>query len=90
MFRLAVGRVDCKASQCLVGTYQCLDRRRCQEASDSTVEVSRSRGLKRNQLRLEVGVVFQKLPLAGEARPPDQPIFARETLGTRMIETPQS
>ena len=41
-------------------------------------------------MRLEVGVVFQKLPLAGEARSPDQPIFARETLGTRMIETPQS
>jgi hypothetical protein len=47
-------------------------------------------GLKRNQLRLEVGVVFQKLPLAGEARPPDQSVFARETLGARMIETPQS
>ena len=41
-------------------------------------------------MRLEVGVVFQKLPLAGKAQPPDQPVFARETLGARMIETPQS
>jgi hypothetical protein len=27
-------------------------------------------GLKPNQLRLEVGVVFQKRPLVAEARPP--------------------
>jgi hypothetical protein len=45
-------------------------------------------GPKRNQLRLEVGVVFQKWRLAAEARLPDKPVFARQTLGARMIEDP--
>ena len=45
-------------------------------------------GLKRNRLRLEVGVVFQKLPLAGEARPLDKPVFARES--RRYLKPPPS
>ena len=48
----------------------------------------RGAGSKRNQLRLEVGEVFQKRPLAAGARPPDKPVFVRETLGARMIEDP--
>jgi len=48
----------------------------------------RKPGAKRNLLRLEVGEVFQKRPLAAGARPPDKPVFVRETLGARMIEDP--
>ncbi|MEA3096347.1 MAG: hypothetical protein QOF74_587 [Caballeronia mineralivorans] len=33
-------------------------------------------------------MVFQKRPLAAQARPPDKPVFARETLCARMIKDP--
>jgi hypothetical protein len=45
-------------------------------------------GHKRNQLRLEVGVVFQTPLPAHEAWPPDKPMSALYAPATRKIEDP--